>query len=325
MNNGFVKVSAATPVIKVADVGFNTQSIIKCIDNAETLGVKVLALPELCITGYTCGDLFLHKTLLDAAEKALEAITNATKGRDMLIFVGLPVRIGSSLYNCGAALCDGEILGIVPKTNIPNFGGYYEKRYFTSGDGEYKMITYAGQETVFGTKILFRHKNMPQLNVACEVCEDLWGPVTPSTDAAVAGATIIVNLSASDESVTKDEYRRNLTSGQSAKLVCGYIYADAGEGESTQDAVFTGHSIICENGDILAENLIDSGIIATEIDVFKLEYERTRMGAFTGDDSFDIIEWGNEVSEKQLTRQYPNMPFFPKLVDCKSFVWCIEI
>lgn len=312
MNNGFVKVSAATPVIRVADVKFNTESIISCIKEAEGIGAKVLVLPELCITGYTCGDLFWQKTLLNAAENALEAIINATKGRDILIFAGLPVQVGNDLYNCGAAVYDGELLGVIPKTHIPNYGSYYEKRYFSSGSGEYNIISLAGQETVFGTNLLFRHRFLPQLTVACEICEDLWSPVTPSASAAVAGASVIVNLSASDESVTKDEYRRKLITGQSAKLVCGYIYADAGDGESTQDAVFAGHSIICENGDLLVENLTESGIIATELDVYKLEYERRKIGAFTGDNSYEIVEWGDKLSETVLTRKYPRLPFVPE-------------
>lgn len=311
MNNGFVKVCAATPVIRVADVDFNTKSIIGCIDEAEKRGAKILALPELCVTGYTCSDLFMQRTLLDAAENALSAIADATKMRDMLVFVGLPVRLGGKLYNCAAVLYEGEILGVVPKTNIPNYGSYYEKRYFISGRGESRSVKISGRETVFSTKLLFRHKNIPQLVAACEICEDLWVPVNPSASAAVAGATVIVNLSASDESLAKDKYRRELTSGQSARLVCGYIYADAGEGESTQDSVFTGHSLICENGAVLAENLNDSGIISSEIDVYKLEFERTRLGTFEGDPGFQVIEWGGDLQETELTRLYPTMPFVP--------------
>ena len=224
-------------------------------------------LPELCITGYTCGDLFLQKTLLDAAAKSLWDIAAAAQNLDMLIFLGLPVAVSGRLYNCAAVLWRGEILGLVPKRNIPNYSEFYEKRYFTPASNEHSEIVLDGKTVLFSTKLLFCHDKMPELVVGAELCEDLWVPDPPSVKLAMAGATVLVNLSASDEVVTKDEYRRELVRSQSARLVAAYLYADAGDGESTQDLVYTGHNLICENGATLAESHETSGSIYSEIDV----------------------------------------------------------
>ena len=321
MKDGFVKVAAATPVIRVADVEFNTKSIIECIEKASEKGTKVLAFPELCVTGYTCGDLFFQKTLLDASERGLIEIAEATKGKDMLVFVGAPLRVEGNLYNCAVAMFDGRIEGVIPKVNIPNYGSYYEKRYFVSGQygSEVFKETCIGDEKYeVNNNWMFRHHRLKELAVACEICEDVWVPNPPSVGLAMKGATVIVNLSASDESVTKDDYRRALISGQSARLVCGYIYADAGEGESTQDGVFAGHSIIAENGHILAESDTDSGIIYTELDVLKLDYERRRMGTFTGEHGDLYCVEAGEFTATTLTRKFPKLPFVPADPDARA-------
>jgi NAD+ synthase (glutamine-hydrolysing) len=312
MRDGFVKVASATPKIRVADVEYNTGVISGIMAEAAQFGAKLLVLPELCVTGYTCGDLFLQKTLLDGAENALLQLAAASAGTDMLTFVGLPLADSGRLYNCGAALWNGRILGIVPKANIPNYSEFYERRYFTGGQSCPRQITVGGTAAPFGTQLLFANQTVPELIVAAEICEDLWVPNPPSVGHAIHGATAIVNLSASDETVTKDEYRRTLVSGQSARLVCGYIYTDAGAGESTQDLVYTGHDLICENGAILAEHNSCADIIYSELDVQRIDMERRRMGTFfAGSDGYQVIPWHCADTETALTRSIERTPFVP--------------
>ena len=313
MKYGLIKVAAATPAVKVADTEYNAGQIIDIVRTAAAGGVKLLVLPELCITGYTCGDLFLQKTLLDGAKDALKKITKATEGTDLLCFVGLPLSLDGKLYNCAAALHGGKVLGIVPKTYIPNYGEFYEKRYFSGAVPGIAEIGVGGTAPVlFGTDLLFSCESLPELIVAAEICEDVWAPSPPSSRHAVAGATVIVNLSASDELVAKDEYRRGLVSGQSARLVSGYIYTDAGEGESTTDVVYTGHNLICENGVLLAESKEASGMIMSELDIFRLDGERRRIGLFSGDRSgYETIPWDTAVEATALTRHIQKTPFVP--------------
>ena len=234
MRDGFIKVAAGTPKIRVADCRYNAEQIFTLMRQAAHQGVRVLCLPELCLTGYTCGDLFFQPTLLQGAEDGLATILEATRNLDMVAAVGLPVRCkwDHKLYNCAAVIHKGEILGLVPKTHLPNYGEFYEQRWFASGEGKDFMVSLCGQEVSLCGRGLFACEDMPNLVLGVEICEDLWAPAAPSSLLARAGATVILNLSASDEVVSKAEYRRQLVTGQSARLVCGYVYADAGEGLS---------------------------------------------------------------------------------------------
>ncbi|MGN0817612.1 MAG: nitrilase-related carbon-nitrogen hydrolase, partial [Candidatus Coproplasma sp.] len=278
MNYGFIKACAATTDLKVADVQFNTQNIIKAINTAADNRAQLIVLPELSVCGYTCGDLFNQKRLLDGVVQSLKDIASATAGGRALVFVGAPLSVNGRLYNCAVAICGGKILGVVPKTYIPTYGEFYECRHFTPAEKFISQASVAGQSVPFGTKLIFKAKNHPEFTVAAEICEDLWVPDSPSIYHAKAGANIIVNLSCSDETVGKAEYRRDLVKMQSARLVCGYVYCDAGEGESTTDMAFAGHNLIYENGEKLAESkLFENSLVYGEIDVDKISNERRRM------------------------------------------------
>ena len=284
MKDGFICVAAGTPKIRVADCRYNAEQIFTMMREADKQGVRILALPELCLTGYTCGDLFLHDTLLNGAEEGLRTILEATKNLEVLTAVGLPVRNpwDGKLYNCAAVIQKGEILRLIPKTWIPNYGEFYEQRWFASGKDVDVLVDLAGERGVhMASNVILACETMPNLVVGVEICEDLWAPEPPSTALARAGATLILNLSASNEVVGKAAYRRQLVAGQSGRLCCGYVYADAGEGESTTDVVFTGHNMIAENGAMLAERRFAAGLTITEIDVDRLIYDRRRMNTFT--------------------------------------------
>ena len=314
MRDGFIKVAAGTPKIKVADCRHNAEQIFTLMREAARQGVRVLALPELCLTGYTCGDLFLQNTLLQGAEEGLATILEATKNLDMVTALGLPVQCNNKLYNCAAIIHKGEILGVVPKTYLPNYGEFYELRWFESGAPEFAMISLFGQDVVpFGPRQLFACPDLPSLTVGVEICEDLWSAEPPSVKLAQAGATLILNLSASDEVVGKADYRRALVTGQSARLVCGYVYADAGEGESSTDLVFTGHNLIAENGALLAERRFACGLTVSEIDVDKLVYERRRLTTFrpAPENEFLTVCFDLEPSTTTLTRPISPSPFVP--------------
>lgn len=311
MNMGFIRCAAATPEIKVADCEHNADEIIRLSMEAAKLGASVAVFPELCITGYTCGDLFLHKTLLDSAKKALLRIARETSALDMLIFAGIPIPFGGKLYNCAAAVKDGRVLGLIPKINVPNYSEFYEARHFASGFDVYGEIKDLGNAAI--GQLLFE-SNIEGLTVSAEVCEDLWVTNPPSADLAAAGATIICNLSASDEVIGKGEYRRELVKSQSARLLCGYVYADAGMGESTQDMVFSGHNLIADNGTIIAESKkFRTGIVYSEIDVSRLDSERRRMNTFPqfSERGYTRIKVEFAVRELALTRKYEPMPFVP--------------
>ena len=244
MKDGFLKAAAFSPALRVADCTYNAQQILADVQAAAARGVKLAVFPEFCLTGYTCGDLFLQHTLQTGALDALQTVLDGTRTLDTVVLVGLPLLIHGKLYNCAAVLCRGQLLGLVPKTYLPNYGEFYEKRQFTPGSTEVETITVCGQQVPFGTSLLFRCRSMPSFVLGVELCEDLWSALPPSTFHALAGATVIANLSASDETVGKAEYRRALVSNQSARLLCGYLYASAGHGESTQDMVFAGHDLI---------------------------------------------------------------------------------
>ena len=315
MRHGFIKVAAATPDIRVADVDYNKGQIIKQMDEAAEAGAKIIVFPELCITGYTCSDLFLQDILLNSAKKALVKIAEHTKNLDALVFVGVPIAVGGELYNVAAALIHGNILGFTTKSFLPNYGEFYEMRQFRPGPKKAEKILFGGKEIPFGPQLLFVENQMANLIVSAEICEDVWSPVPPSIEAAREGATVIVNCSASDETIGKASYREALISGQSARLISGYIYANAGEGESTTDLVFGGHNLIAENGTILAEaKRFSNGIIYTEFDVQKIANERRKNTTFTETQEHVLprIPFGLEQTETILTRTFPSRPFVPR-------------
>lgn len=311
MKDGFIRVCAATPDIRVADCAYNEKNIMNLMDEAYEKQVSVLVFPELCITGYTCGDLFLQDVLLKAAQDSLRHIVSHSAGKNMLVFVGMPFMHKGKLFNVAAAICDGRLLGLVPKKNIPNYSEFYEMRHFTPGMDEC-VDTALGVK--LGSRLLFRCENIEELVVGAEICEDVWVACPPSTYHAQAGATLIVNCSASDETTGKDIYRRALISGQSARLVCGYIYANAGEGESTQDLVFGGQNLVCENGNVLAETRrFKNGTAIAELDLQRLVNERRRMNTYTvnTDDDYEIVDFALEKYDLELTRYYARTPFVP--------------
>ncbi len=315
MRDGFVKICAATTDIRVADAVYNGEKIISAAKELCAQGVKVIVLPELCLCGYTCSDLFLQQTLLDSCESELMKIARETAELDCLIAVGLPFTLESRLYNCAAVLCHGEILGLVPKSHIPNYGEFYERRHFTPAPEETTFARIGGRHVPFGSKLLFSCTSMPQLVVGVEICEDLWVPNPPSTALAMNGATLILNLSASDELVGKKSYRRSLVSSTSARLVCVYAYADAGYGESTTDMVFCGQNMIGENGVILNENtdLNKNDFTAAVVDLGRIVGERRRMNSFDSFRSGDIrvINFDLEPTVTDLERYVDPMPFVP--------------
>ena len=328
MKDGFIRVAAATPDIKVADCDYNADRIIELIRQAAEEDASIVVFPELCITGYTCGDLFLQKVLLDGAKNALVKIVEATADCELLAFVGLPFEVDGKLYNCAAALCNGKILGFVPKTNIPAYSEFYETRHFTPWHGGWCTIAPFGWGNVeedcsgiisFGY-MRWECDEIPELVVSVEICEDLWVPEPPSSKLACQGATIICNLSASDEIIGKGDYRTQLVKSQSARCVCGYIYADAGMGESTQDLIFSGHNIIAENGVIVGESRkFTTGLTFGEIDLHRLTAERRRMNTFKYCKNNNIsMSNGNTRSWFSITpknldlkRRFPPMPFVP--------------
>ena len=314
MKDGFVKVAAATPEIKVADCAFNADNICRLFDEALAEKAKIVVFPELCITGYTCADLFWQDRLLEEARRQLFRIVEHTRGTDALTFVGLPWEKDGKLYNVAAAVFGGKLMGLIPKRFLPNYNEFYEARHFTPGNERAERVAFAGKEVPFGTNLLFCAREPEGLCVAAEICEDLWAPAPPSIGHALAGANVIVNLSASDEATGKSVYRKNLIAGQSARLLAGYIYASAGEGESTQDLVFGGHNLVAENGHILAESArFSTGITCTEIDIERLRAERRRMTTFQNQKNgeYEKIQISFYAEDTKLTRTFDPAPFVP--------------
>lgn len=323
MEQGFVKVAAATPKVKVADCEYNRKEIIRILRVCERKQVKIVVFPELCVTAYTCGDLFLQSTLIEHAKEELGKIIKVTEKMDLLAFVGIPIMLNGKLYNGAAAIKGGELLGIITKKHIPNYSEFYEARHFCEGndDTAYATIQIGDrtfEEMPIGVKLLFQCETMPDLVVGADVCEDVWVTIPPSSYHALAGATVIVNLSASDEITGKDVYRRDLICGQSARAVCGYIYADAGEGESSTDLVFSGHNLIVENGIVLGEaSRFENDIVISELDIEKIISERRKMNTFLCQDPFDlgydVINFEFEKMGKTvLSRTFAKLPFVPE-------------
>ena len=321
MKHGFIKVAAISPKIKVADPAYNAGVIVEKMKEAYEKGAKILVFPELCITGYTCGDLFLQEILLDEAKRQLSVIAEATQDMDALVMVGLPVEREGRLYNVAAVLHQGSVLGMVPKSNLPMYGEFYEGRHFTEGNTVPVSYDFEGEEVPFGRNLLFECNSMPGLVIGCELCEDLWVADPPSTTHALMGATVIANLSASNETIGKDEYRRMLVKSTSGRLLCGYIYASAGEGESTQDLVFGGHNLIAENGSLLGEARRFCGeTVYGDLDIRRILSERRRMGTFgkKKEDTYVTVTFRLSVEETRLERVFVPMPFVPQDVQTRE-------
>ncbi len=314
MIHGFIRACAVSPALRVADCAYNARMTIEAMQRAAKSGVQLAVFPELGLTGYTCGDLFLQQPLQKAAEAALCDILDASRELELVALVGLPAAVSGKLYNCAAVVCRGQLLGLVPKTHIPNYGEFYERRHFSPAPRVTQSVPFAGQTAPLGTKLLFRCSSMPAFTLAVEICEDLWAPLPPSTAHALAGATVIANLSASDETVGKADYRRALVSQQSARLLCAYLYADAGHGESTTDMVFAAHDLICENGALLAESKpFACGYACTELDLERMLAERGRNTTFEPLDDRDywVVDFELPLRRLKLTRSVSPTPFVP--------------
>lgn len=313
MIHGFLRVCTLSPSLRVADCPYNAKMTVEAMRQAAADGAQLAVFPELGLTGYTCSDLFLQQPLQRAAEEALRTVLETSKTLALVTAVGLPVNVDGKLYNCAAIVCRGRLLGLVPKTYIPNYGEFYERRHFSPAPSGVRSVRFAGQETLFGTKLLFRCGSMPEFVLAAEICEDLWAPLPPSTAHALAGATVVVNLSASDETAGKAEYRRQLVAQQSARLLCAYLYSDAGHGESTTDMVFAAHDLICENGALLAESRpFGDGRACTELDLGRLAAERCRSTSFEPSaDSYTSVEFDLPLRPVTLTRRFSPTPFVP--------------
>ena len=316
MQHGFIKVSAVTPKIKVADPEYNAGVCIEAIKAEAAKGAKIIVLPELVLTGYTCQDLFLQDTLIAEAKEQLCRVIVETADVDALVFIGLPMELCGKLYNVAAVFSHAGIKGFVPKRYLPNYAEFYEQRHFVAGQEEAVFVDFAGQTVPFGGNLIFQSDVIDGLAVGCEICEDLWVPDPPSTSLAMAGANIIVNLSASNETVGKAEYRRGLVGMTSSRLLCAYVYCSAAEGESTQDLVFSGHNIIAENGRILSETKrFEVGTARADIDIKRLMSERRRMTTFDvplkAVDGFTRVGFELEKCDTALERIFDPAPFVP--------------
>lgn len=312
MKDGFIRVGAANIHTKIADCISNTEQIIKMMKKASENQTKVLVFPELAITGYTCEDLFFQERLLNEALNQLKNIVEASESFNMVTIIGLPYMWNHKLYNVAAVIYEGVLLGLVPKTHIPNYNEFYEARHFESGKDVHTEVIFNDQIIPFGSHILFENSFMPSMSIGVEICEDLWAINPPSNNHAMAGATIIANASASNELTGKSDYRRLLIQSQSARLVSAYICTNAGVGESTTDIVFSGHSLIGENGTILNESPnYYVGITYADIDLSKLSAERRRMTTFKTHDEYDRVYFDMPIEDIKINRYYDPMPFVP--------------
>lgn len=317
MKDGFIKVAAVTPKIKVGDTEYNCNKVIDCIKDAVNHYAKVIVFPELCLTSYTCGDLFLQDSLIKNALDAVLKVAKETADLDVLSVVGLPLAVGSKLYNTAAVIKDGKILGFVTKSNLPNYTEYYEPRHFNTMDMN-TVVHIDGKVYPVGPKLIFCAEDVPELKIGVEICEDLWTTNPPSGFLSENGATIILNPSAGDELVSKAEYRRTLVSSQSARCICGYVYSSAGDGESTTDMVFSGHNLIYEDGRMLRESkLFENGSIYSDIDINKITLERRRITTFneTCSNEYQKIYFRTKVEDTRIERKIESHPFVPNNKD----------
>ncbi len=315
MKHGFIKVGAATPKVTVADCGANLGELLRLHAAAEAEGARLLVFPELCVTGYTCADLFFSEVLLSDAERALDSYLENTKASSLISIIGFPLVVNDKIYNCAAICQKGRILGVVPKTHLPNYNEFSEARHFAAYSGETVSVSLCGQIVPFGGRQILVCDNLPLFRFGVEICEDLYVANPPSTALCAAGATVIANLSASAAAVGKDDYRRLLVRTQSAKSHCGYILANCGDGESTTDLVFGSHSLIADNGEILAERPSFGGgdLLISEIDLCRLSAERRRLTTYSGntDPSYRVNFFTVELGETALTRPIDPHPFVP--------------
>lgn len=321
MKDGFIKIACATPDVKVADCVHNSEQILELIKEANAKGVKAVCFPELCITGYTCGDLFLQSVLLDEAENALIKLAENTADMDIVCVVGLPLVNNGKLYNCAGVFHKGKILGAVPKVNLPNYSEFYEARHFTKGVEQGTLTLKNGVTVPFGTNNIFSCENFPNFRIGIEICEDLWVADTPSVKLAQNGATVIFNLSASDETIGKADYRRSIVKAKSGSLLCVYAYTDAGIGESTTDMIFAGHNMIYENGSRIAESKkFETGLITGDIDIDKMVSERRRSTTFRirENDNMNYISFRLEETETAIERYFAKTPFVPDMADDRN-------
>lgn len=321
MKDGFIRVASASFEVKLGNVKENADNIIKQIFQAKQNHTQILVFPELCLTGYTLQDLFFQARVLNEAKKQLIAIKEKTKDLNMIIVIGLPLEVKNKLYNCAAVLFNGNILGIVPKTHIPNYHEFYEARHFASAPLENQSIYINNEFVNFGSRLIFEDLNHSSLNIAIEICEDVWAPLPPSTNHCLNGATLILNASASNDLTGKSDYRRSLIAMHSAQCVCGYVYTNAGLGESSTDVVFSGHHLICENGVILNESKqYETGIIYADMDIEKLTKERREMSTYDNDfsDDYWFIEFELQDEDLSLNRYYDPHPFVPSNKDKRA-------
>ena len=328
---GYVRVAASVPELKVANVEFNTKEVIKEIKALDKEGVQIVTFPELCLTGYTCADLFSQDILITKSKEAIKELIDSTKLLDIISIIGAPIVCDNQLFNCGVVINKGEILGIVPKTYIPNYGEFYEKRWFsTSNTLTSKTINLFGKEVPIGIDLVFRDINDSKFTFGIEICEDLWSPKAPSVEAALNGATMIFNLSASNEVIGKAQYRRNLINMQSAKNVCAYIYSSSGVNESSTDLVFSGYAGISENGSMLVENErfnFKTNHIISDVDIQRLMNNRIKDISFMGIgaiNSYRVIDIDLKDNNNDLKRIYDAYPFVPSNED-KRAERCSEI
>lgn len=328
---GYVRVAASVPELKVANVEFNTKEVIKEIKSLDKEGVQIVTFPELCLTGYTCADLFSQDILITKSKEAIKEVIDSTKLLDIISIIGAPIVCDNQLFNCGVVINKGKILGIVPKTYIPNYGEFYEKRWFsTSNTLTSKTINLFGKEVPIGIDLVFRDINDSKFTFGIEICEDLWSPKAPSVEAALNGATMIFNLSASNEVIGKAQYRRNLINMQSAKNVCAYIYSSSGVNESSTDLVFSGYAGISENGSMLVENErfnFKTNHIISDVDIQRLMNNRIKDISFMGIgaiNSYRVIDIDLKDNNNDLKRMYDAYPFVPSNED-KRAERCSEI
>lgn len=327
-NHGFIKVGACAPKLSVSDTIYNLEEIKAAISMAEENNLSILVFPELCITGYTCGDLFGQDILLESAENAVNDLCEFSKNKNLLFFVGVPVKLNQCLFNCAAAIHNGRILGIVPKTYIPNYGEFYERRWFSpAGASHVNQVKFCCQDVPFGTGLIFQDTDTPELCVGVEICEDLWAPIPPASYAALSGATILVNLSASNELVNKASYRAELVKQQSARLIAAYVYSSSGVYESTTDLVFSGHLLVAENGDILEESKRferGTSIISSEVDIQKLASERRKNLTFreavdNGQTETRKVYFKQNYDDRAAVERYINpYPFVPSRMETRD-------
>ena len=318
INDSFLRIGCASPIIRVADVEYNTKQIKDLINKAYQDNISILTFPELCLTGYTCSDLFFQSLLLKEVEKAIVDITNSSTDIPILFSIGAPIRHNGQLFNCSIIICQGKIIGIVPKIHLPNYNEFYEKRWFSSGKDIINTNIILNNISIpFGTDIIFSHNSINELKIAVEICEDLWVPIPPSSFATLSGATIILNGSGSNELVGKMNYRKQLISQQSARTVSAYAYASTGYGESTTDVVFGGHCIICENGTVLNENnrfSKSSSLIYTDIDLELLNNERIKKNSYYNtsiEKIFRTVPFNLPIKPTSLKRYINPHPFVP--------------